>query len=286
MSNKVVVITGASTGIGKVSALDLARKGYKVYAGVRKQADGEALQSEASGQLIPLILDVTNAEHLASAITLLTEQADGAGLHGLVNNAGVAVGLPIEIIPLDKLRWQLEVNVVGQVACTQAFLPLLRQARGRIVNISSVGGNITQPGVGAYSASKFGLEAISDALRIELAPWGIRVAVIQPGSIATPIWDKSLADNADAFAGLSAEARALYGEFGAKAIAFSRKTGDRGIPAQKVADAIHHALSAGTPKTRYRVGADAKLGPFLRGLPDTWRDALFSRMLELDQSKP
>jgi NAD(P)-dependent dehydrogenase (short-subunit alcohol dehydrogenase family) len=180
-----VVVTGASTGIGLACARLLAGRGFQVFAGVRKEADAEALRSEAAS-LHPVQLDVTDSEGIAEAARTVREAA-GPGLAGLVNSAGVAVTGPLEYLPVDELRTQLEVNLVGQVAVLQAFLPALRLSRGRIVNISSIGGRVALPLAGPYAASKFALEAVSDSLRRELAPWGVRVAVVEPGGVRTPV---------------------------------------------------------------------------------------------------
>jgi NAD(P)-dependent dehydrogenase (short-subunit alcohol dehydrogenase family) len=178
-----VVVTGASSGIGEACARRLAGLGFQVFAGVRKAEDGDRLASEIPG-VTPLRIDVVDAESIAAAARTVEETAAGRGLAGLVNNAGVAVPAPIEHQPIDDFRRQIEVNLIGQVAVTQAFLPQLRAARGRIVNVSSIGGKVAVPLLGAYAASKFGLEGFSDTLRRELRPWGIEVSVIEPGTIA------------------------------------------------------------------------------------------------------
>ncbi|WP_456426505.1 SDR family oxidoreductase, partial [Rhodocaloribacter sp.] len=185
-----VVITGASTGIGKACALDLDARGFAVFATVRRAEDAKALEAEASPRLRTLFLDVTDAASIAAAAETVAGSVGEAGLHGLVNNAGIAMAGPLEGMPLDAFRRQFEVNVTGQVAVTQAFLPLLRKARGRIVNMGSIGGISVLPFVGAYCASKFAFEALTDSLRMELAPWGIEVVIVEPGSVATPIWGK------------------------------------------------------------------------------------------------
>src|SRR5919112_1052610 len=181
-----VLITGASTGIGHATAKRMLAYGWEVFAAARKDEDLERLRGEG---FTPIKLDVTDPETIAAA----REELDERGLRGLVNNAGVAVSGPIEFIPLDELRRQLEVNLVGQVAVIQAFLPNIREATGRIVNISSIGGRIALPMVGPYAASKHALEAVSDSLRRELRPWGIHVSLIEPGGVTTPIWEKGKA---------------------------------------------------------------------------------------------
>lgn len=188
-----VLITGSSTGIGQACALEFHRRGFQVFAGVRREQDGQRLWEQTSDRLVPVLIDVTDAESIANTAAMIREATGEKGLVGLVNNAGITVAFPLEFIPLEELRRQLEVNVVGHVAVTQAMLPMLRTARGRIVNVSSISGRIAAPYVGPYAASKHALEAISDSLRIELRNFGIHVALIEPGDVDTPIWQKSRA---------------------------------------------------------------------------------------------
>src|SRR3954454_3243317 len=184
-----VLVTGASTGIGRATALRLDGAGWQVFAGVRKEEDAASLRAEASERLSPLILDVTDAGQIAAAAEVIEREADG-GLDGLVNNAGVAVPGPLETVPLEDLRHQLEVNLVAYVAVTQAMLPQIRRAEGRVVFLSSIGGRIAFPFGGPYHASKFATEAIGDVSRKKLRPWGLRVSLVEPGSIDTPIWER------------------------------------------------------------------------------------------------
>jgi NAD(P)-dependent dehydrogenase (short-subunit alcohol dehydrogenase family) len=243
-----------------------------VFGGVRRQADAAALQRDSGGSIQPIFLDVTNAQTIAVAAWQVRQQLNGDGLHGLVNNAGIAVGGPLEFLPIAQLRRQLEINVVGQIAVTQAFLSLLRAGTGRVVNMSSVSGLLATPFIGPYSASKFALEALSDALRGELTPWGIRVITIQPGAIATPIWGKSLKAADKIVAELPPEAMRLYGHVLPTLLDTVKKTGERGVAPAKVSRAVAHALTAARPKTHYLVGADARLGAFLaHWLPDRLR---------------
>ena len=188
-----VVVTGASTGIGEACALQLDRMGFSVFAGVRREADGKALEQKASGRLTPVFIDVADEVSIASAVETVSAAVGDAGLAGLVNNAGIAVPAPIELVPLDALRRQLEVNVIGQVSVTQAFLPLVRKAQGRIVNMGSIAGRLAIPFLGPYCMSKFAMEALTDSLRVELRPWGIKVSLVEPGRISTPIWGKGIA---------------------------------------------------------------------------------------------
>ena len=251
-----VVVTGASSGIGEACARRLVGLGFTVFAGVRKPQDGERLQREISG-VTPLVLDVVDADSIAQAARTVAD-ATGGRLAGLVNNAGVAVPAPIEHQPIDDFRRQIEVNLIGQVAVTQAFLPQLRAARGRIVNMSSIGGKVAVPLLGAYAASKFGMEGFSDSLRRELRPWGIRVAVIEPGTIATPIWDKGIASGDELEASMSEQAKRDYGPLIATVRTASEQGAKTGLPPDAVAKDVAHALTAKRPKTRYLVGREAK----------------------------
>jgi NAD(P)-dependent dehydrogenase (short-subunit alcohol dehydrogenase family) len=252
-----VLVTGASTGIGRATAQRLEAGGWRVFAGVRKQEDADALAAAGSERLLPLILDVTDPQQIAAAAERIG--ADGGTLHGLVNNAGIAVPGPLETLPIDDFRRQVEVNLTAQVAVTQAMLPLIRFARGRIVFISSIGGRIAFPLNGAYHAAKFGVEAVGDVFRQELMPWGISVSIVEPGSIDTPIWERGEREADEIEERASATQEQLYGHAIEGFRRVVRQTADRGAPPEKVADAIEHALSAPHPRTRYLVGTDAKV---------------------------
>lgn len=272
---KSVVITGASTGIGRACALHLDAKGVRVFAGVRNEADGAALRESASDRLAPLVIDVTLSETIAAASRTIADAVGPQGLAGLVNNAGVFYGGPLELASVDEVRREFEVNVFGAIAVTQAFLPLLRAARGRIVNVSSVSGLLALPFYGPYSASKFALEAVSDSWRLELRPWGIAVAVVEPGMVDTPIGEKAVAVWRRIRDAAPPAARDLYGPI------FDRvdRPFRRGIPAERVAEAVEHALFARRPKLRYLVGKDAKTAGVLRKLPARLGDWLIARRL-------
>ena len=279
---RAVVITGASTGIGEACALRLDRHGWRVFAGVRKEADGERLKQQASDRLAPITIDVTDQASINSAAEVVASALGEAGLAGLVNNAGITVPGPIEFLPIEELRRQLEVNTIGQIAVTQALLPLIRKGHGRIVNMGSIGGRMATPFIGAYCASKFALEALTDSLRQELRPWDIGVSIVEPGSIATPIWEKGRAAADELEERLPQAARDLYGD----AIDAFRRAVDKragaGIPADEVAKAVEHALTAKRPKTRYLVGMDARLPAVLaKVVPDRARDGLIARNLGL-----
>ena len=279
---RFVLITGASTGIGAACAIGCAERGMTVLAGVRDLVAGDALQATGGKAIIPVQLDVTDGESITNAADVVARHVGEAGLSGLVNNAGIAIGSPLELIPLQQLRRQLEVNVVGQIAVTQAVLPLLRRARGRIVNMGSIAGRGTIPMMGPYSASKHALEALTDALRLELYPWGIEVSIVEPGAIATPIWDKSMQISLDVESEMPADGRHLY-EAAARSVREAvGQAAARAIPADAVVKAVLHALTAKRPNTRYLVGRDAKLrAVMLRWLPDRLQDWILKKVLKL-----
>jgi len=273
--DRAVLVSGASKGIGRACALDLDGHGFRVFAGVRMPADGAALRAASDGRIEPVTLDVTNTDQIAAVTARIADATAGQGLWGLVNNAGAVYPGPLEYLPLDALRDQFEVNVVGVVALTQACLPTLRAAHGRIINISSVNGRIVSPISGAYAASKFALEAVSDAFRRELARVraGVRVVVVQPGAVQTPIWETSR-DRAIALAeGYPAQARVHY----PRLIEALRRSGipRQAVPAERVAAVVRRALTARRPRTRYRVGWDARVGVLVAWLaPDAAVDRL------------
>ena len=277
-----VVVTGASTGIGRACALRLAASGFDVLAGVRKEEDGERLREAAgsNGSLTPLRLDVIDTDSVREAGATVDERTGARGLAGLVNNAGVGTGGPLEFIPLDDVRRQFEVNLIGQIAVTQAMLGALRKARGRIVNMGSAGGHSPPPFVGPYAASKAALRATSESLRRELRPWGIWVATVQPGSIATPIWDKGAATAQDVRGRLPEGTDALYGDVLDGVSAMTEKLAAAGLPPEKVARVVEHALTARRPRRDYIVGRDAKMQIALdRVLPTRVFDGLVRRFM-------
>jgi NAD(P)-dependent dehydrogenase (short-subunit alcohol dehydrogenase family) len=269
-----VVVTGASSGIGEACARRLAAGGFQVFAGVRKPQDGERLEREIAG-VTAVILDVTERDSIAAAAERV-----GGSLAGLVNNAGIAVPAPLEYQPIEDFRRQLDVNLVGQVAVTQAFLPALRTARGRIVNIGSIGGRVAIPLVGAYVASKFALEGLTDVLRRELRPWGIHVAIMEPATVATPIWDKGVASGDELTAALPPAAREAYGKLIEVVREASIRGARDGLPPDAVARDVEHALTARRPRTRYLPGREAKTRALLgRLLPDRAMDSAIARAM-------
>lgn len=274
-ATRCVLVTGASSGIGEATALRLAGAGWHVLSGVRTSADAERLRAAGGERLEPVTIDVTDAATIAAAAEALGDEP----LHGLVNNAGTALAMPLEFLPLDQLRRQLEVNLVGHVAVTQAFLPNLRSARGRIVNVGSIAGRSSLPFLGAYAASKHALEAVTDALRVELRPFGITVTVVEPGTIATPIWRKG----GELFQQLAAEMPAELGElYGERIAAFrdaAAAAGSRAEPAEEVAAVVVRALTGLHPKARYVVGRDARRRARVERLPTRLRDRVYERFL-------
>jgi NAD(P)-dependent dehydrogenase (short-subunit alcohol dehydrogenase family) len=275
-----VLVTGSSTGIGRASALRLDRAGFQVFAGVRKRGDAESLEAEGSERLEPVILDVTDEVTIAATRERI-EEVTGGRLVGLVNNAGIVVVGPFETVPLDQLRRQLEVNLTGQVAVTQAFLPLIRAARGRIVLMASIGGRMSLPYLSAYHASKFALEGVGDALRMEMRQFDVDVSIVEPGSIATPFWDKGTEQVDQVLESMSPEQRELYEGPSRAAAEGARKAEKRGISPDKVAKAVEHALTSSRPKTRYLVGVDARAQAVVRKwLPDRLVDRLIASQLK------
>ena len=274
MASGTVLVTGASSGIGEATALHLKELGFDPVGAVRKDADAERLESKG---LRTVKLDVTDADSIAAARASL---GDGP-LAGLVNNAGVAVAAPLEFLPIDQLRHQLEINLVGQVAVTQQFLPAPRAGRGRIVNVSSIGGRLALPLVGAYAASKFALEGISDSLRRELVPHGVDVILIEPGGVKTPIWSKGNETADQIQAGLPPEAEQLYGPMVEALRRESTRIAEQsGMEPRVVAEVIGKALTSDKPRTRYLVGRDAKVrARVAKVMPDRMMDRAIVKQL-------
>jgi NAD(P)-dependent dehydrogenase (short-subunit alcohol dehydrogenase family) len=282
-----VVVTGASTGIGRATALLLDAKGYRVFAGVRKEEDARELAKDGSDRLTPLTIDVTDAGQIESARQEVAEAVGEQGVAGLVNNAGVGGGGPIEFMPLDELRSTLEVNLIGQVAVTQAFIPLIRRGRGTIVFIASIGGRVASPFMSPYNTSKFAIEALGESLRHELRPWGIEVVVVEPGSIDTQIWAKGSEQVREQVEEMPEDARRLYGRQITRFGEVLNETASRGIPPEKVAEVVHKAIASDNPKHRYLVGTDAKIGARLKGtLPDRTFSKLAARQMKMPTDAP
>ena len=281
MKTGAVLVTGASTGIGEATAVHLAERGHHVFAGVRKDADAERLGSRAAA-ITPLILDVTDQSQIDAAAKTISDTVGERGLAGLVNNAGIGRGGPLEYLSPEEWRRQFDVNVHGQVDVTRTMLPLIRKATGRIVFVGSIGGRMSTPFIAPYNSSKFALAAISDSLRGELHSFGIHVSLIEPGAVRTEIWEKGR-QKADELTGeLPAEALERYGrvlETARRLIDYQERVG---IPPVKVAEAIEHALTSRWPKPRYLVGKDARAQAFIaRLVPIRARDALIRKVLKL-----
>jgi NAD(P)-dependent dehydrogenase (short-subunit alcohol dehydrogenase family) len=283
--DRSILVTGASTGIGRAAALALLGEGFTVFAGVRDDAAAARLRGQApagtGSRLQTLALDVTDAGQVRAAAHHLDRELGTAGLWGLFNNAGISVNGPIEHLGLEGLRRQLEVNVIGQVAMTQAMIPLLRRARGRVVTTGSVAGFIALPGLAPYAMSKHAMEAFSDSLRRELRPWGIEVSLLEPGAIATDIWQKGQRDADEVERAWPPEVVEHYGPLIAalrKAAAMSER---RASPTDVVTRAVVHAFTAAKPRTRYRMGRDSSVQKVISMLPDRWADAVLMKALGL-----
>ncbi len=263
-NSKSVLITGASSGIGKACAIHLDKIGFKVFAGVRKDSDGGALKEEASDRLKPVILDVVDEETIAGAFKEISAET-GYPLFGLVNNAGIGISGVLEATPTEEFRKILEVNVLGLHAVTKTFLPLLRKNKGRVINVGSSASFMAGPGGGSYAASKFAVRGISDSLRIELRPLGMFVSLVAPGAIESSIWDKARAYKEKMRESTAPELKEAYELF--------IKAGDKmvdsikPIPAAEVAGAVEHGLTSKRPKCVYLVGNDAKKAYKLSRLP-------------------
>lgn len=282
IKRRAVVVTGASTGIGRACARVLIERGYAVFGSVRREADAKALRDQLGEHAIPLRFDVTDREAIAAAAEQVQEAIGSTTLAGLVNNAGVAVPGPLMHLDVDELRQQLDVNVVGLVAVTQALLPLLGARRrppgppGRIVNIGSISGRLVVPFLGAYAASKHAVEALSDALRRELLLYGIEVAVVEPGAVRTPIWDKAEAQDVSRYE--DTDYGSILGQFKQAMV----QQGRNGLPVSVVTDAVLDALTAARPKTRYPIPNRTWMGWRLpRLLPDRWVDQTVAKQLGL-----
>jgi NAD(P)-dependent dehydrogenase (short-subunit alcohol dehydrogenase family) len=274
-----VLVTGSSTGIGRACAMRLDRAGFGVFAGVRNRGDAESLEAEGSDRLEPVIIDVTDEGTIAATADRV-EQVTGGRLAGLVNNAGIAKGGPIEALSIADLRHQLEVNLIGQVAVTQAMLPMIRAERGRVVFISSIGGKVALPYVSPYAASKHGIEAVGDSLRREMAQFGVHVSLVEPGAVATPIWDKGSNEAAELRERATPEQVEAYGPVIERFEKLFIEAGRSGVPPDDVADAVEHALTASKPKTRYLIGRQAKIrAAVARYLPDRFLDRGIARQL-------
>lgn len=276
---KSIVVTGASTGIGKDAARILIENGYRVFGSVRKQEDANKLLEEFGSNFVPLMFDVTDEEAVYAAAKQVRAELRGETLFGLVNNAGMAVAGPAMHIPIQKFREQLEINVTGQLIVTQAFAPLLGADRslqgnpGRIINVSSVSGRNGNPFVGAYAASKHALNGLSESMRRELLLYGIDVIIVAPGPIATPIWDKAEQEDPEQYKDTD------YYESGIKFQKYVLKRGRNGLPVEQVSDVILHALTAAKPRVHYTVVAYPLRTWLMSFVPKRFVDNLIAKNL-------
>lgn len=276
--NKAVVVTGASSGIGHATALHLVRDGYVVFAGARSQRDLSKLRSEHEA-IRPVELDVTDADSIAHAFDVVL--SSGIPLHGLINNAGIALGGPLEHLPLADLRKQLEVNVVGTLAVTQAAIPLLRETRGRIVTVGSIASRFGAPFLGPYCASKAAVAMLVDSLRLELAPAGITVVLFEFAAVKTPIWQKGRELKDDLSARLPAEALEAYAPFVKAAMRQIDHEERVGLDVDVVAAAIASVLSSPHVRARYVIGKQAHVQAVVAALPHRLRDNMLRNVLRI-----
>jgi NAD(P)-dependent dehydrogenase (short-subunit alcohol dehydrogenase family) len=277
-SRGAVVVTGASSGIGAAAAELFAREGFVTFAGVRRDADA-ARVAGLHPNIRPVKLDVTDRATIDAAAHFVA--ASGLPLRGLVNNAGVAIAGPLELLPVEELRRQFEVNVFGQIAVSQAFLPQLRASRGRLIFVGSISGRLAVPFISPYSASKFALRAFADALRVELAPAGIAVVLIEPSSVRTPIWGKGRNSRDRATAVLGPLATEYYGPQIDAVFAQTRREEERAMPVERVTTVLLRALTARRPRARYVVGRDARAGSIVALLPPALRDRAMRASMRL-----
>lgn len=257
--HELIVVTGASTGMGAATARELARRGFHVLAGVRREADAIALRAEGPERLEPHILDITVESDIAAIADRVASDPVRRPLRALINNAGIAVNAPVETLPLSEWRKQFEVNLFGHVAMTQALLPALLLSAGTVVNISSVGGKVALPTYGAYAGSKFALEAVSDALRREVGDLGIKVVVVEPGAVKTEMAERGIATAERLLANMTTAQLARYEGLGAAVTAQARSFGEDGVSAERAAKVIAKAATAARPRTRYTIGGDAAI---------------------------
>lgn len=273
---EIVIVTGASTGIGAAAARELARRGFHVLAGVRRDQDAAAIRGPG---IEPLILDITEPDHIEALVTRVNGDPQRRAVRALVNNAAVQANVPIEAFAIDEWRRMFEVNLFGQIAVIQALLPALMRNRGRVVNISSVGGKVAMATYGPYAATKFALEAVSDSLRREVAAFGVSVVVIEPGAVRTEMLGRAIATAGELVSAMTPEQSRRYGDLvhavNAQAVASTKS----GLPAEAAAKVIGKAVTTRKPRTRYPVGREAAMIRWLPFLPDRMLDRVFAAAL-------
>ncbi|MEC9282239.1 MAG: SDR family oxidoreductase [Bdellovibrionota bacterium] len=269
--SKIALISGCSSGIGQGIAEALAAKSWVVYAGVRSEADFKRLDS-LSENIYPIYLDVTKEEQISACFKNISEKHDKIDV--LINNAGIATGAPIEASEMQVWRKLFDVNVFGLVALTKKTLPLIRNAKGRIINISSISGLVASPFMGTYAASKFAVEALSDSLRREVKDQGIHISLIEPGPIKTKIWDKAMIESKAAIDAYDSNIKDVYGKAIEKFKALIDNAVEEAVPVEEVTKVLLHACTSNSPKTRYMVSKNKNLIRIIRSLPDKLADKL------------
>ncbi|MFE6521388.1 SDR family NAD(P)-dependent oxidoreductase [Streptomyces sp. NPDC057794] len=282
--NELVVVSGASTGIGAATAQALAARGYHVLAGVRTESEADTVRADG---IEPVTLDITVPEHIEALARRIADDPERRLLRVLVNNAGIEINAPVEVLPLALWREQFEVNLFGHIAVVQKLLPLLRRSRGRIVNISSVGGVAALPVFGAYAGTKFALEAASDSLRREVSAHGVQVVVVQPGGVRTEMAARSGDISLELAAGMSAEHQRLYGGLINATVASNTAFLKRAVPAAKAGASIARVATTPRPRARYTLGTDAAFViPLARHLPARLMDGILAMSHRSRNPKP
>ncbi len=273
---EIVIITGASSGIGEATARELARRGFHVLAGVRRDQDADAIRGLG---IEPLILDITNPDHIRALAARVHEDPQGRAVRALVNNAGIGVNAPVEVFAIDEWRQLFEVNFFGHIAVIQTLLPALIRSKGRVVNISSVGGKIAMATYGPYAGTKFALEAISDALRREVESLGVKVIVVEPGAVKTEMLGRVASTGERITSGMTTEQRGRYATLMHAIISQAQAAIPTGVSAEEAGRVIADAIASKRPRTRYTVGREAALLPLLAILPDRMLDRIFAAAL-------
>jgi len=284
MKNEMIVITGTSTGIGNATAKELASRGYFILAGVRREIDADAIRNK---NIEPVILDITNQTHIENLVKRLKEDPERRPLRALINNAAIEINAPLEVLELSEWRRQFDVNVFGQIAMIQALLPALFQSRGTIINISSIGGKAAMACYGPYASTKFALEGLSDALRRELEPSGVKVVVVEPGGVTSPMSLQVRTKAEKITSKMTADHRSRYGEMMHAMVSLAESYIKNALSAEKAAEIIANTVSEKKPRTRYTIGKDAAMVRFLNWLlPDRWLDHLLARTNKAHYPKP
>ncbi|MGC5562724.1 SDR family NAD(P)-dependent oxidoreductase [Streptomyces sp. FR-108] len=282
--NELVVVSGASSGIGAATARALAARGYHVLAGVRTDSEADAVRADG---IEPVTLDITVPDHIEALARRIADDPERRVLRVLVNNAGIEINAPVEVLPLSLWREQFEVNLFGHIAVIQELLPFLRLSRGRIVNISSVGGVAALPVFGAYAGTKFALEAASDSLRREVSAHGVQVVVVQPGGVRTEMAARSGDTSLELAAGMNAEHQRLYGDLIRATVSSNTAFLERAVPAAKAGARIAEVATTPRPRARYTLGADAAFViPLARFLPARLMDGILAMSHRSRAPKP